>query len=68
MWDTIGPLEKDELGYESIVVAINRFTRFIEMIPTRSVSAHDAAVALLQVCGLSLWNLSDSALRPREAV
>jgi hypothetical protein len=51
MWDTIGPLPKDALGYEYIVVIIDRFTRFIEMVPTPTVNARDAAVALLQICG-----------------
>lgn len=51
MWDTIGPLEPDAVGYEYIIVAIDRFTRFIELIPTRTVGAHDAAVALVQIAG-----------------
>jgi transposase InsO family protein len=51
MWDTIGPLPVSSAGYEYVLVVMDRFTRFIELIPTHTVSSRDAAAALLQVCG-----------------
>lgn len=51
MWDTLGPLPTDESGHAYVLVVLDRFTRFIELIPTPTVSAKVAASALLQVCG-----------------
>lgn len=51
MWDTVGPLPRTEHGFEYVLVIIDRFTRFIELIPTVTVSAREAAGALLQICG-----------------
>lgn len=51
MWDTIGPLQEDSNSHKYVLVAMDRFTRFIELVPTRSVSAKDAAAALLQIVG-----------------
>ena len=51
MWDTIGPIQEDPNGHKYVLVAMDRFTRFIELVPTRTVSAQDAAAALLQIVG-----------------
>ena len=51
-FDTIGPLQKDiEWEYEYILVVIDRFTRWVELYPLRTVSASEAARALLNHTG-----------------
>jgi transposase InsO family protein len=51
-FDTIGPLQKDrEYDYEHILVVIDRFTRWVELYPLRTVSASEAARALLNHAG-----------------
>ena len=49
--DTIGPLPADEDGYEYILVVIDRFSRWIELYPTKDVSAKSGAKALLNHFG-----------------
>jgi transposase InsO family protein len=49
--DTIGPLPEDDMGNRYIVTLIDCFTRFVELVPSKSASAQAAAGALLQVFG-----------------
>ncbi len=49
--DTIGPLNKDPDGYEYILVIIDNFTRFVELYPTKSVGAEEAAECLFNFFG-----------------
>jgi hypothetical protein len=49
--DTITCLPVDEFGNNSIIVCIDSFTRFVEMIPTRDASAKSAAGAILSIYG-----------------
>jgi hypothetical protein len=49
--DTIGPLPPDEAGNKFIIVAIDCFTRFVELFPTPTTTAKCAARALLHVFG-----------------
>jgi hypothetical protein len=51
IWDTVGPLPEDSQGHSYVLVAMDRFTRFIELVPTPSASSDDAAKALLQIVG-----------------
>ena len=46
--DTIGPFPKDKYGYKFILTIIDTFSRWVCVYPTRSTSAEEAAVALLQ--------------------
>ena len=48
--DSIGPLPEDDNGNKYIHVIIDTFTRTIEITPTKSVEAEDAANALLDWC------------------
>ena len=47
--DTIGPLPADAYGNEYIVAVIDCFTRYVELRATRTVTAMDAAMVLLDV-------------------
>ena len=49
--DTVGPLPPDEHGHKYIVVMIDAFSRFVELFATKTASAYDAAVALINVFG-----------------
>jgi hypothetical protein len=49
--DTVGPLPVDDQGFKYIVVAIDCFSRFVELFPARSASAVEAASAILGVVG-----------------
>jgi transposase InsO family protein len=50
--DAIGPLREDpRCGCKYVVVAVDCFTRFVELIPARDTSAKEAARALLQLFG-----------------
>jgi hypothetical protein len=49
--DTIGPLPPDQAGNEYIMVAIDCFTRVVEMKATKSTSAVEAASFLLEIFG-----------------
>jgi predicted metal-dependent HD superfamily phosphohydrolase len=44
--DTIGPLPKDQHGYQFIIVMIDAFSRYINLIPAKDTSAKAAAKAL----------------------
>ncbi len=50
-FDTVGPFPEDDMGNKYVITFIDTFTRFVELIPTRSASAKDACRALLQVLG-----------------
>ena len=49
--DSIGALPMDDEGNKYIIVIIDCFTRFVELVPTRSTDAKSAARAVLQVVG-----------------
>lgn len=49
--DTIGPVAKDLFGNEHIIVIIDCFTRWVELIPIPDTTAKSAARALLQHVG-----------------
>ncbi len=49
--DTVGPLNKEPDGYEYILVIIDNFTRFVELYPTKSVGAEEAAECLFNFFG-----------------
>jgi uncharacterized protein YaiI (UPF0178 family) len=49
--DTIGPLPTSRNGFEYILVIIDTFTRWIEIYPTHSTTAADAARCLIQHLG-----------------
>jgi hypothetical protein len=49
--DSIGPLEADDHGNCHIIVAIDCFTRFVELYPVPDTSAYPAAIALLHHVG-----------------
>jgi hypothetical protein len=49
--DSIGPLPPTEDGYCHIIVIVDTFTRFVELIPSKDVSAATAAEALLSHSG-----------------
>jgi transposase InsO family protein len=49
--DTMGPMTEDVDGNKYILVVIDCFSRFVELIPCKDVTAVSAAKALLQVVG-----------------
>ena len=49
--DTIGPLPVSEDGYEHILVLIDTFTRWVELIGLRSTDAKEAAQAIMEFLG-----------------
>lgn len=49
--DAVGPLPEDATGNKFILVVIDAFTRFVELIPAPDTSAQQAARALLAVFG-----------------
>ena len=49
--DSIGPLPQDELGHQYILVCTDVFTRYVELVPTRSTDAEHAVTALNQIFG-----------------
>jgi cleavage and polyadenylation specificity factor subunit 1 len=49
--DTIGPLPSDEDGFNYILVVIDRFSRWIELYPTKDPTAKSAAKSLLNHFG-----------------
>ena len=51
MWDTMGPFEPDDLGNKYVIAVLDRFTRFIELVPTTEPTSIAAAHALLHVVG-----------------
>ena len=49
--DTIGPLPKNKDGFEHILVMIDCFSRWIELVPLRTTKAEEAAQALIAFLG-----------------
>ena len=49
--DTIGPLPPDKFGFRYILAIICTFSRFIELYPTRTTDADEAARALIEHIG-----------------
>ena len=49
--DTIGPLDMDDDQNCYIIVAIDCFTRFVELYPAKDTAAHPTAIALLHHVG-----------------
>jgi hypothetical protein len=49
--DSIGPLPPDQDGNTYIIVIIDRFSRWIELIPAKDATSFSAATALLQHTG-----------------
>ena len=49
--DTIGPLQESSEGYKHILVIIDCFSRFVELIPIKDTSAKAARDALLGIIG-----------------
>lgn len=49
--DTVGPFAADAAGNQYLLVCVDNFTRFVELIPTVHASAKCAAKALLQIFG-----------------
>ena len=44
--DTLGPMAEDASGYKYILVMIDMFSRFIELVPLRTVTAKETSMAL----------------------
>jgi hypothetical protein len=49
--DTVGPFPESTHGYKYILVLVDCFTRFVDLIPTRENTAEEAAKAILQHVG-----------------
>jgi hypothetical protein len=49
--DTIGPLPESAQGHKHVIVFIDTFSRFIELIPIHDLTAETAATALIQIMG-----------------
>jgi hypothetical protein len=49
--DSIGPLDADTRGYKYILVLIDCMSRYVELFPTRTVSAEECAEKLLEFYG-----------------
>jgi hypothetical protein len=49
--DTIGPLPESSEGHKYILVFIDTFSRFIELVPIKNLTAETAADALIQLLG-----------------
>jgi len=49
--DAIGPLPISDMGFAHILVLIDTFSRWVEIIPIKSTSAKDAAKAIMQFLG-----------------
>ena len=49
-WDTMGPYKPDSQGYKYILAIQDRFTRYLELRPTKDALAISAAKELLAVC------------------
>lgn len=49
--DAVGPLPEDSVGNKYILVAVDAFTRFAELVPAPDTSAQQAARALLHIFG-----------------
>jgi transposase InsO family protein len=47
--DTLGPLPKDHEGFTYIIVVVDRFSRYVELFPTKTCTAREAAKALLNI-------------------
>ena len=55
--DHIGPLPKDEEGYQYILVEICAFLRWIELFPTKTAAAEESARCIHQHFGR--WGTAD---------
>ena len=49
--DTIGPIEVEGCEYKYVLVVMDAFTRFVELFPTKTVEANEAASCLVQWAG-----------------
>ncbi len=49
--DTVGPLVEDELSFKYIIVAIDCFSRFVELKATKLTTAGEAAKLLVELFG-----------------
>jgi hypothetical protein len=49
--EIVGPLSKDDFGYEYVLVVIDAFTRFVRLHPMRNASALAAARAMIDTIG-----------------
>ena len=49
--DHIGPLPKDDHGYEYILVLIDAFSRWVELFPTKTTTALETATCVFQHFG-----------------
>jgi hypothetical protein len=49
--DAMGPFPETPEGYKHIIVIVDCFTRFVELLPATSTGAHDAKRAILSVIG-----------------
>jgi hypothetical protein len=49
--DSVGPLDMDSKGYKYILVFIDCMSRYVELLPTRTVSAEECAEKLLEYYG-----------------
>jgi hypothetical protein len=49
--DTIGPIKQDDDGYEYILVIVDNFTRWTELVALRTVGAEEMAEHLVNFCG-----------------
>ncbi|GKT28114.1 DDE-type integrase/transposase/recombinase [Aduncisulcus paluster] len=47
--DTIGPLDEDKDGYKCIIVAVDNFTRFVELAPLKTATSNEAADAIIRM-------------------
>ena len=49
--DSMGPVEADVHGHEHVLVLVDCFSRFVELVPTRSTTAAEAVQALIALYG-----------------
>lgn len=49
-WDYLGPFKADSQGYCYVLAIMDRFTRFLELIPTKDQMAETSARGLLSIC------------------
>jgi hypothetical protein len=49
--DSVGPIDIDSKGYKYILVLIDCMSRYVELLPTRTVSAEECAEKLLEYYG-----------------
>ena len=61
--DSIGPFPADKIGNQYVHVMFDCFSRFVELMPTKSTTANEAAYAMLQHFGR--YGLPDRILTDR---